>query len=379
MWLLTTYTLIMNDHQTDHLDYIHHIESVLAGDEPVKKEDRVLIARLAELSGSPDFDVRSGYERLKVLIEARERERRQRRRRRYLLLGSAAAVVALMVLVFLPDERGLLTSHGDPAMVAQVRETYFLPDSLFGEYDIRLISEEGASYHLRLGDQDTLRVADLAPIFDKGERVSLVVPTTRRSVVRLGDGTVVTLNSLSRLTMPLDGSRQVSLDQGEALMQVVHDESHPFAVSAKDLKLEVLGTTFDVCLYPELAPTATLVDGSLRVTGPGGESVLLKPGEEAVYDSDGLTTRVADLRARTAWVDGIFVFSRLSLSSIMTYLGRWYGFETTYTDDILKHNTYTGALSREYSQDFVFGILEKTTKLKITKQLEGRHVVVSHR
>ena len=63
----------------------------------------------------------------------------------------------------------------------------------------------------------------------------------------------------------------------------------------------------------------------------------------------------------------------------MTYLGRWYGFETEYADDSLRDNTYTGALSKTYSKDFVFGVLEKTTRLKIINQYEGRQVVVNHR
>lgn len=369
----------MKDHPTDSPDYIKHIESVLEGREPAAGEDRVVIARLAELSGSPDYDVRGGYERLRTLIAIRERERRQRRRRRALLLGAAAAVVALLLLVLIPEERHLLAPHGQSEMMAEVQREYFLPDSLFGEYDLRLIREDGASYHLRLGDQDTLRVTDLALAIDGGEMVKLIVPKTRRGVVELGDGSIVTLNSLSTLTIPMaESARSVALEEGEALMQVAHDAAHPFTVSARGLTLEVLGTTFDVCLYPEQSPTATLVEGSLRVTDPAGESVLLVPGEEAVYGPSGLSSQTADLRARTAWVDGVFVFSHLPLSSIMTYLGRWYGFETTFAEEALMENTYTGALSREYSQDFVFGLLEKTTRLHITKQLEGRHVVVRH-
>jgi hypothetical protein len=78
-------------------------------------------------------------------------------------------------------------------------------------------------------------------------------------------------------------------------------------------------------------------------------------------------------------VKGDFVFHHLPLSSIMTYIGRWYGFDTSYTDEALMENTYTGALRKEYSRDFVFDLLETTTQLKLNINQEDRHVVVSHR
>lgn len=372
----------MKDQSTDHSDYIRRITQVLSGKEPANEEDLLLIKRLSELAKAPDFDVQRGYERLSSEIQHRERARRDRRLR-YLAAGAAAAaVVGLIVAVLLPTRVAPRWSDGDPMVAEQVRETYFLPDSLFDIHDLQLIRDDGSLFHLRLSDRDTLRLSELAPVLRTGEMVSLVVPETRRGVVQLEDGTVVTLNSVSRLSMPtsFDGAgRGVSLEEGEALMQVAHDERHPFVVSVRDMSLEVLGTTFNVCLYPEQRPTATLVEGKLRVTGADDSSVILSPGEEAVYGPSGLVSRQADLATRTAWVEGKFVFSHLPLSSIMAYLGRWYGFETEYADDSLRDNSYTGALSKEYSKDFVFGVLEKTTRLKIINQYEGRRVVVNHR
>lgn len=367
----------------DQSEYIHHIESVLSGKERAETEDLPLIRRLADLSATPDFDVRVGYERLQAAVDHRERQRRQRRRLVAVSLGAVAAFIGMLMILLLPQRGGELVPEESQVAMELLRQSYILPDSLAGDRDLVLLRADGSRVHLRIGDQDTLKMAEMAYLLRPDEAVTLIVPETRRGNVLLEDGTVVLLNSVSRLRMPtsLTDGRRIALESGEALMDVAHNEKHPFRVALPEMDLEVLGTTFNICLYPEQEPTTTLVEGRLRVSDKAGRSLMLHPGEEAVRGRDGsLESRPADLRTKTAWVEGTFVFSHLSLSSIMTYLGRWYGFDTTFTSDALKENTYTGALKREYSRDFAFSLLETTTNLSITNQQhEERHVVVSHR
>ena len=68
----------------------------------------------------------------------------------------------------------------------------------------------------------------------------------------LPDGTVVWLNSESRLVYPdqfADGKRTVNL-VGGAYFEVVKDEKKPFIVKAGDVDVEVLGTSFNISSYP---------------------------------------------------------------------------------------------------------------------------------
>lgn len=363
----------MKDHNLDH------IKAVLSEGKPPTPEDLPLIHRLAGLQKCPDFDSVRGYSRLINLIETRKRQKRWRKR--VAAIGAMAAGVILALLVLLPREERTVVTEEASSLVAYCEEVLLTPDSLRSDRDLRLECEDGKCYHLRLSDQDTLRLSEISPLLPLGKDISMIVPETRRGRLLLSDGTLITLNAASRLVIPhtFGKRRALSLEEGEVLMQVTHDEKRPFTVSARDMQIQVLGTTFDICLYPEQPVTATLLEGSLRVNLQSGDALLLHPGEEVAVKEGELSKYQADLSSRTAWVDGTFIFQHLPLSAIMEYAGRWYGFETIYAEESLKHNTFTGALKKEYSEDFVFDVLEKTTRLKINHQPENRRVTVSHR
>lgn len=364
----------MKDHNLDH------IKAVLSGEKPPTPEDLPLIHRLARLQKYPDFDSVRGYSRLIYQIETRKRQNRWRKR--LAAVGAIAAGVILALLVLLPREESTVVTAEDPSsLVAYCKEVLLTPDSLRSDRDLRLDCEDGTCYHLRLSDEDTLRLSEISPLLPQGKDISMIVPETRRGRLLLPDGTLITLNAASRLVIPhtFGKRRALSVEEGEVLMQVAHDERRPFTVAARDMQIQVLGTTFDICLYPEQPARATLLEGSLRVKHSGETTLQIHPGEEAVMEQGRLAKRKADLECRTAWVDGVFIFEHLPLSAIMEYAGRWYGFETGYTDESLKSHTFTGALRREYSEDFVFDILEKTTRLNITHQPESRRVIVSPR
>ena len=74
--------------------------------------------------------------------------------------------------------------------------------------------------------------------------------------VSLSDGSTVSLAGATRLTLDRREPRAVSLVSGQALFEVIHDETHPFVVDAGDARLTDLGTTFDV----------TRVGGEVRVS-----------------------------------------------------------------------------------------------------------------
>ncbi|RZM23565.1 MAG: hypothetical protein EOO88_25745, partial [Pedobacter sp.] len=104
--------------------------------------------------------------------------------------------------------------------------------------------------------------------------------------VMLVDGTKIWLNALSAIkfdAVPASASRRVSLT-GEAYFEVTHDKLKPFVVSAKGQQIQVLGTHFNVHAYSdEAAARTTLLEGAVRVLAEStGQSVILKPGEQAI-------------------------------------------------------------------------------------------------
>lgn len=90
----------------------------------------------------------------------------------------------------------------------------------------------------------------------------------RRTVV-LDDGTQVTLNTATRMTVDYDKHRRhVRLESGEAFFEVAKRPEWPFVVTAGDREVTALGTSFLV-RRDSTRIAVTLLEGKVRVTSPG--------------------------------------------------------------------------------------------------------------
>lgn len=86
--------------------------------------------------------------------------------------------------------------------------------------------------------------------------------------VRLADRSVVHLNTDTRVEIRFtDTSREVRLIQGEALFTVERDVNRPFRVYADDIKVEALGTQFNVRRRAS-DTIVSVVEGRVAVVGP---------------------------------------------------------------------------------------------------------------
>src|ERR1700724_1682824 len=66
-------------------------------------------------------------------------------------------------------------------------------------------------------------------------------------IVRLDDGTRLSLNSGTRVRIAYDDSeRRVELESGEAYFEVAHNPARPFIVTAANHRVTALGTVFVV-------------------------------------------------------------------------------------------------------------------------------------
>ena len=85
--------------------------------------------------------------------------------------------------------------------------------------------------------------------------------------ITLGDGTQVLLSANSRLIYDkdfTDKKREVTL-VGEARFSVAKDANRPFIVRTEQIQTQVLGTVFDVKVYPQTIPDVTLYEGKVEV------------------------------------------------------------------------------------------------------------------
>ena len=110
-----------------------------------------------------------------------------------------------------------------------------------------------------------------------------------RSMIILPDSSKVWLNGGSSLIYPsrfVSAERNVCLT-GEAYFEVKKDKSHPFTVDVNQMKLKVLGTTFNVFSYPDNPQiVATLETGKIQITVANKKKpYILEPNEQLVLDS----------------------------------------------------------------------------------------------
>ncbi|GGF71539.1 iron dicitrate transporter FecR [Azorhizobium oxalatiphilum] len=149
-----------------------------------------------------------------------------------------------------------------------------------------------------------------------------------RDEIRLPDGSRMVLNTASAVALDFrNGRRSVTLLEGEAYFDVVHDAAHPFTVAANFSEVEVKGTAFSV-RTDSAEDTVALEHGHVDVALlPGGREVAeLAPGESITASAAKLSAvRPADLSTSLAWLQGRLVFADQPLGQVLSELGRYYG------------------------------------------------------
>ena len=87
--------------------------------------------------------------------------------------------------------------------------------------------------------------------------------------VVLADGSMITLNTNSRVQVDYDKARrQVSLVQGEALFDVAKNRKRPFIVTAGDTQVRAVGTSFTVRLLPQQPVQVLVSEGVVEIKRP---------------------------------------------------------------------------------------------------------------
>jgi len=183
-------------------------------------------------------------------------------------------------------------------------------------------------------------------------------PRGGQYALTLPDGTQVWLNAQSSIRFPTaftGATREVTVT-GEAFFKVAKDKAHPFRVTAAGTTIEDLGTEFNIQAYTdESSLQATLVEGAVRVS-KGNERADLQPGQQvSVTSSIGKISNV-DTEPFTAWKDGLFEFNSADIETIMRALGRWYDVDIKYEAGKDQH-TFTGQMNRNAKASEVLRVL----------------------
>ncbi|MFH0866004.1 MAG: FecR domain-containing protein [Bacteroidota bacterium] len=190
---------------------------------------------------------------------------------------------------------------------------------------------------------------------------------------KLPDGSTVTLNAGSTLDYPekfTGDERSVKLT-GEAFFDVASDKSKPFIVSANDIMVEVVGTSFFVSAGSNGDVEVIVKTGKVAVyrTDNPSEKKILEPGDKAEFSSDNKI--ISELKNEDdnfiSWKTNVLTFSDDSLSDVVATLNKHYKANISITDDKLKGLKLTGTYT-DNSLDQILTLIESTIKIRVTKK-----------
>lgn len=194
------------------------------------------------------------------------------------------------------------------------------------------------------------------------------VPYGERSQISLYDGTKVWLNSGTKLRYPVvfsQNNREVFIE-GEAYFDVAKDKKHPFVVTAGQLRIQVLGTRFNVCAYPEDKEfSATLDEGSIHAENTAnGTSIKMKPGEQIIInrETNGMKDLNVSTELYTSWKENLLKFEDAPFDEVIKKMERWYDVKITVDPKINTSERYTMTIKTESLREML-QLLTRTTRM----------------
>jgi len=217
----------------------------------------------------------------------------------------------------------------------------------------------------------------------KSSLITTVCEKGVKSSITLEDGTVVRMNAGTSIQYPskfAKENREITLD-GEAYFAVAKMKSRPFIVHAAGVQIKVLGTHFNVKAYKlDTKVETTLEEGSVSLskTGSENENVVLKPGEQAVYDKNDKNVSVSTVETSkaTSWKDSKFYFKSMPLKDIIAVLEKEFRVKIVIKNKQLRDEQYTGDLVKGESVDQFLKIICQKSKVTYTNEMGTYYISI---
>jgi len=299
---------------------------------------------------------------------------------------AAAAVLILLAgvgYVFLQSPRP------SDRYVQQIPNQRFKNDVLPGRQGAVLTLSNGKKITLDSAANGVLASEGGTQVLKKGEEVvygkgnlsaevsynTMTTPQGRQYHVTLADGTEVWLNAGSSITYPtiFTGKERTVKITGEVYFEVARNTSMPFRVEKGDVKVEVLGTHFNMNTYDdERSLKVTLLEGAVRVISAGGANTIT-PGQQAQVTKGRITVaNQVNAEEVMAWKNGRFLFSGTDLDQLMRQLTRWYDVKVEYNKKV--SDLFYAEIPRSTNLSDVLKALELTGKVHFA--IEGKKIIV---
>ncbi|MGK7394154.1 MAG: FecR family protein [Candidatus Cyclobacteriaceae bacterium M3_2C_046] len=153
----------------------------------------------------------------------------------------------------------------------------------------------------------------------------------QKAIVTLPDGSSVKLNSNSSLKYPdnFDANLRPVFLEGEGFFEISKDPKRPFEVFVGDIKLMVLGTSFNVKSSKDSSVVIAVNSGKVKVATQSKPEAfhVLVPEDVLLFDHQNSKFKKSSgsLHEITGWKDGLLIFNNNSLDEVADKLEQWYG------------------------------------------------------
>ena len=199
-------------------------------------------------------------------------------------------------------------------------------------------------------------------------RITIVSVQSQNNVLTqtLPDGSVVTMNALSKLAYPKNfkgDSRQVRLS-GEAFFKISPDKTKPFIIKVNDVTVRVVGTSFNI--KSRNGKTEVVVETGVVNVSKAENSVNLIPGEKAeiVSGSPNFTKQSVYGKLYDYYITKQLICNQTPLSELVDALNGIYGQHIVIASPQLKRMAIT-TIFKDQSLDQILDVVAETFKISV--------------
>ena len=196
-------------------------------------------------------------------------------------------------------------------------------------------------------------------------------PGTMRSIA-LADGTSITLNGDSAVSLDHADPRTATVERGEAFFMVTHDAAHPFAVRAGNALFQDVGTSFDVVRDAE--GTRVAVREGAVMYDPKGSAVRLDGGRQIVISKDDATVSAIDARSVGTWRRGRLSYRDATLGTVASDLTRAVG-QSVAVDPRLRQRRFSGVIMVDPDRARMFHRIASVMDITIRRDGAGWQMI----
>lgn len=174
--------------------------------------------------------------------------------------------------------------------------------------------------------------------------------------VPLADGSVITLNTGSRVEVALTGDRrELKLLEGETFFEVASDKQRPFTVEAAGIKVRAVGTAFVVRNLDRGGVEVVVHEGEIEMTGATPSALSLCANERARAEAGKVEISKVDgdeLNRGLAWRDGKIAFTGETLGHAVEEFNRYNATKLSVADARIAKMTVAGWFSNRDPEAF---------------------------